>query len=50
MEDFWAPIEVSEESADFFALGCRQPGEVRFVSATLNPENLRPITLVRTMV
>merc|ERR1719383_412190 len=48
LEKIWAPIEVSPESADFFALGCRHPGEVRFISASLNVEHLRPITLTST--
>jgi len=50
VQDIWAPIEVSAETADFLSLGCRLPGEVRFHSASLNVEHLRPITLARTPV
>ena len=46
----WEPIDVHAEHADFFSLGCRHPGEVRFLSASLNVEHLRPITLARTPV
>ena len=48
--DVWEPLPVSDGLADFFSLGTRLPGEVRISSAILNPDNLRPVRLVRTPI
>ena len=48
--DVWEPLPISDALADFLSLGCHLPGEVRITSACLNPNNLRPIKLVRETI
>ena len=48
--DIWESLPVSDETADFLALGCRLPGQVRITSASLNLQHLRPVKLARVSV
>ena len=50
VDDVWTPLPVTDELADFLALGSRLPGEVRITFARLNVNNLRPVKLIRTPI
>ena len=50
VSDIWKPLPVEDSLADFLALGCRLPGEVRIISTLLNVNNLRPVKLTRSLI
>ena len=45
--DLWECLPISQETADFFSLGCRLPGEVRITAAVVDPYHLKEVNLKR---
>lgn len=45
VNDLWYSVPVSPQTADFLALGCRLPGEVRITQAEMSTRHLTPVVL-----